>query len=208
MRETAFLGSLAALYLPVLLSPGPSFLMLSKTAVTESRHHSLLTAIGISSASILFATLAVTGIGLVAVHSPHLQTALQIAGGAYLLYKGVNMMWRAAPLTAVVEVGSGGQSLWQAYCNGLLTNLTNPHALVFFTTIFATLLASDLQGWAKPASVALVATLSISVNLLTVALFSFAGIQQHYLRAKKWIDRGAGLLLGTFGFKLLRLVWQ
>jgi threonine efflux protein len=207
MHELLFLGSVAALYLPVLLSPGPNFLVLTKVAASDSRREGIVTAIGITSASTLFATLAVTGIGLLVTQSPHLQMVLQFVGGAYLLYKGLNMIRRAAPLPIASEIKVKQQSLSQAYCNGLLTNLTNPQALMFFTSVFATLLTPDLQLWAKPASVALVAATSISVNLATVMLFSLSGVQQRYLLAKVWIDRLSGCLLGGYGIRLLRVLW-
>lgn len=208
MREILFLGSIAALYLPVLLSPGPNFLVLTKVAVAESRRQAIVTAIGISSASTLFATLAVAGVGLLVTRSPGAQMVLRLAGGAYLLYKGLTMMRHTGPRSSALEDGSFQQSLPRAYCNGLLTNLTNPQALLFFTSVFSTLLSTDLQPWAKPASVGLIAAISISVNLATVMLFSFSGVQQRYLNAKTWIDRVCGILLGGFGVKLLRMIWQ
>jgi threonine efflux protein len=208
MHELLFLASVAALYVPVLLSPGPNFIVLSAATVVESRRHAVVTAIGITSASILYATLAVTGIGALAVHSPGTQFVLRLAGGAYLLYKGLMMARRTRPIAFRAHLDERRQSLPRAYCNGLLTNLTNPQALVFFSSIFATLLSPDLQPWAKPAGVALVAAASISANLATVMLFSYPGVQQRYLRAKTWIDRGTGVLLGGFGIRLLQAAWM
>ena len=58
------------------------------------------------------------------------------------------------------------------------------------------------------AGVATVAAASLSVNLATVTLFSFTGVQRRYMLAKTWIDRTAGVLLGAFGIGLLRVVWR
>ena len=44
--------------------------------------------------------------------------------------------------------------------------------------------------------------------LATVMLFSLASVQQRYMLAKTWIDRGAGVLLGGFGIRLLGVVWR
>jgi threonine/homoserine/homoserine lactone efflux protein len=209
MHELLFLGSVAALYFPVLLSPGPNFLVLTKVAGTESRRHGMATALGISSASILYSMLAVTGVGLLVVHSRHMQDALRLAGGTYLLYKGLGMMRPVRSSRRRQDdqnVRQGG--LAQAYCNGMLTNLTNPQALVFFTSVFATLLSADLRPWAKPASVAVVAASSLSVNVATVFLFSLASVQRRYLLAKAWIDRVSGILLAAFGMNLMRTLWQ
>lgn len=211
MHELLFLGSIVALYLPHLLSPGPNFLVLTRVAASESRLHGVVTSIGITSASTLYATLAVAGVGVLLAHSPKVRFALQVAGGVYLLYKGLRMVRRAAPLhadNADTAAGAGRQNLKQAYFNGLLTNLTNPQAVMFFSSVFAALLSPDLKPWAGPAGVATVAAASLSVNLATVMLFSFASVQQRYMLAKTWIDRGAGVLLGGFGIRLLGVVWR
>ena len=208
MHELLFLGSIVALYLPHLLSPGPNFLVLTRVAASESRRHAVVTAIGITSASTLYATLAVAGVGLLLAQSPAIRLVLQVAGGAYLLYKGVTMVRRAAPLRAASVSGFEQQNLRQAYFNGLLTNLTNPQAVMFFSSVFAALLSPDLQPWAGPAGVATVAAASFSVNLATVMLFSITSVQQRYMLAKKWIDRGAGVLLGGFGIRLLGVAWR
>jgi threonine/homoserine/homoserine lactone efflux protein len=111
-------------------------------------------------------------------------------------------------MRASTQADGGGQSLRQAYLNGLLTNLTNPQALVFFTSVFAALLSADLAPWAGPAGVVTVAVTSLSVNLATVAVFSVDAVQQRYLRMKTWMDRAAGLLMGGFGIGLLRVLWH
>jgi threonine/homoserine/homoserine lactone efflux protein len=208
MHEMLFLGTIVALYLPHLLSPGPNFLVLTRVAASQSRRHGVVTSIGITSASALYATLAVAGVGLLLAHSPKVKIVLQLAGGIYLLYKGMVMVCRAAPLSAAAVSDGGRQSLAQAYFNGLLTNLTNPQAVMFFSSVFAALLSPELPSWAGPAGVATVAAASLSVNLATVMLFSFAGVQQRYMLAKTWIDRGAGVLLGGFGIRLLGVAWR
>lgn len=208
MHELLFLGSIVVLYLPHLLSPGPNFLVLTRVAASESRLHGVVTSIGITSASTLYATLAVAGVGVLLAHSPKVRIALQVVGGAYLLYKGLRMVRRAAPLHAGSVTEAGRQNLKQAYFNGLLTNLTNPQAVMFFSSVFAALLSPDLKPWAGPAGVATVAAASLSVNLATVMLFSFASVQQRYMLAKTWIDRGAGILLGGFGIRLLGVMWR
>lgn len=208
MHEMLFLGSIVALYLPHLLSPGPNFLVLTRVAASESRRHGVVTAVGITSASTFYATLAVAGVGLLLAHSPKVKVALQIAGGAYLLYKGFVMVRRAAPLRATQVAEVRRQSLVQAYFNGLLTNLTNPQAVMFFSSVFVALLSPNLRPWAGPAGVATVAAASLSVNLATVMLFSFSSVQRRYMLAKTWIDRAAGVLLGGFGISLLGAMWQ
>lgn len=203
MREALFLGSVAGLYLPVLLSPGPNFLVLTRVAVSESRRHGLFAAFGVSSASVIFAILAVTGMGLLVTHTSAARVVLQIAGGGYLLYVALRMIRRASLAPREHQDAYRLRHPIEAYRDGLLTNLTNPHAMVFFTSVFAALLSTDLLPWAKPAGVVMIGTISISINLATVMLFSIKRVQENYLRAKPWIDRVSGVMLGLFGLKLM-----
>ena len=48
-HELIILASLAALYIPVLVSPGPNFLVVTQSAINQTRRHAIYTALGIAS---------------------------------------------------------------------------------------------------------------------------------------------------------------
>ncbi|WP_018153095.1 LysE family translocator [Leeia oryzae] len=205
MAEMAFLGTVAGLYFPLVVSPGPNFLVVTRAAMGESRRHGVVTAAGISSGSVIWATLAATGIGLLMTHFSGTLRGLQGLGGLYLLYMGL-MIWRHA--RREVQVGSASQSsrtLLQSYWCGLSTCLTNPQALVFFSSMFASVFTPDIPTWARVASVLTVGTISVSVYMSQATLFSNARMRQGYQRAKRWIDLLCGGLFVAVGIKLVRM---
>lgn len=202
MSELTFLGSIALLYLMLAISPGPNFLVITTSAMSQSRRHALCVALGVSSASVFWAGLAAAGLGLLLAQFAWLHRMVQVAGGAYLLYLGVKLLRSPSKPQAAGEVALP-QSLAQAYRYGLLTNLTNPKSLAFFSSAFATLFAPGLALWAKVAAVLVVAAISLTWNVLVVSVFSVHRARQVYSRAKPVIDRLAGGLLAYFGVKLM-----
>ncbi len=203
MRELIFLSTVGGVYLSVLWSPGPNFVVLSKAAMSESRRHGIYTALGISSGTAVWAILAASGVGLAFAHLEWARPAMRMLGGVYLLYMG-SKMWRQAGRAVSQRTGeTATRSLVQAYWSGLATCLTNPQSLAFFTSIFATLLAQDLPPWLKQAGVAVIIALSVVCYQIQASLFSSSRVRLAYLGAKRWFDRLAGSLLALFGLRLL-----
>jgi len=203
MHATLTLATLAGIYLMVLMSPGPNFLVITQSAISESRPHAIHTALGVAAGSAFLALLAATGMGLLLSQFSWLHRVVQVLGGAYLLYIGVKI-WRQARQPAPVQLPpERRRSLGAAFRYGALTNLTNPKAMVFFTTIFATLVGPDLPVWVKLASVVLILTLSVAWHLTLATVFSHGPIQQAYRRAKKAINRVTGGLLTMLGIHML-----
>src|SRR3954452_22831364 len=80
--------TLMAVLLAILLgamSPGPSFLVVARTAVASSRARGILAALGMGFGGAAFALAALLGLQLLLTAVPALYKALQVLGAAYLL---------------------------------------------------------------------------------------------------------------------------
>ena len=77
------------------MSPGPSFLMVARTAIARSRMDGLAAALGMGVGGVLLAAAALLGLQVVLIAVPWLYFVLKILGGAYLVFIGV-MIWRGA----------------------------------------------------------------------------------------------------------------
>lgn len=202
MSDLVFLATIAGVYFMLAISPGPNFLVITTTAVSQSRQLAIFTGLGVSTASVLWAALAALGLGALFAQFAWTQRVLQVFGGAYLLYIGVRIFMSATTPIAVRDVGSPGQNLSQAYRFGLATNLTNPKTLVFFTSTFAVLFRPEISTSLKFAAVLVVLCISVGWNVIVATAFSSVVARQAYVRAKTAIDRTTGGLLTIFGFKL------
>ena len=95
MSPTSTLLTIAAMNLAAMASPGPNVLLVTQTAMAHSRRRALAVAAGVTSGALLLASGAALGLGLVIGQAGWLRVAVQLAGGAYLAFIGVQT-WRGA----------------------------------------------------------------------------------------------------------------
>ena len=76
------------------ISPGPSFVMVARTAVASSRADGLAAALGMGVGGVIFAAAALLGLHVVLTAVPWLYLGLKVLGGAYLLFLGVGELER------------------------------------------------------------------------------------------------------------------
>lgn len=203
--QLSFLSSVAVLYSMLAISPGPNFLLITQSAIGGARRQAIATAIGVSTASVLWAALAALGLGAVVQAMPKLQGMLQWAGGAYLVYLGAKMVWGAVRpgSTNGTHGPTPQQHWWRAYGTGLFTNLANPKSLAFFASVFASLMATELPTSTRLWAVLVVGTISLAWNLAVVGVFSVRQVRDTYRRAKRGLDAVVGGALLFFGAKLV-----
>jgi threonine/homoserine/homoserine lactone efflux protein len=182
------------------MSPGPSFVMVARTAVANSRADGLAAALGMGVGGILFAAAALLGLHVILTAVPWLYLALKILGGAYLVYLGV-MLWRDArqPLTIDAAAPASGRS----FLLGLLTQVSNPKTAIVYASVFVSLLPREV-----PLAATVILPLVIFVieagwySVVALAL-SAPSPRAAYLRWKTWTDRAAGGAMALLGTKLI-----
>jgi threonine/homoserine/homoserine lactone efflux protein len=204
VHELGILFSILGVFLLGAISPGPSFVVVSRIAISGSRAGGVMAAIGMGIGGFLFACIAVAGLTAILMQVEWLNLALRLAGGAYLVWLGVNI-WRAAPEPiAVAETETGRSStLWKPLLRGLFVQLSNPKTAIFYASMFAALLPSPTPSWMSLALPPLL-FLNEFIWYMIVALgFSSRRPKAAYLRSKVWIDRAAGMVVGALGVKLM-----
>ena len=124
------------LYVAILLSPGANTLLVTQLAASEQGRAASVAALGVALGSTLWCMSAVFGIHIIFVVFPAMRLTLQVAGGVYLLYIA-SRLWRASSGAAAGMTLRASKSSFAAFRLGLLTNMTNPKAALFFGSIFA-----------------------------------------------------------------------
>ncbi|WP_108124744.1 LysE family translocator [Saccharospirillum mangrovi] len=193
-------------YTAAVISPGPDFALVVRTALTRGRRASALNALGIGCGVTFHTLIAVLGISALVQSSSALAITLPWLGIGYLLYLGWGGL-SAQPATEtdieLSETGSGRSDFWR----GFWTNVLNPKALLFFSAILVQLVAG-LNGWMQ-------AALVIYVFIVTSAWFAGVGLllarpalRQRFLRRRHWIDRGAGAIFIVLSLLFVVDWWQ
>ncbi len=204
MSTAALLLSVATIHLVAMASPGPNVLVVTQTAMSRSQRDALAVALGVAAGSLLLSSAAAAGLGLVFEQLSWVRSAIQVAGGTYLVYLGA-ITWRgadAAPPAAQPSrerVGAGG---WRLFRRGLYTNLTNPKAAVFFGSILAPVLDQAASAWVVAAAIAIVVANALWWHCLLAVLFARPPVRRWYARSKRVIDRLVGGLLVLLGGRL------
>jgi RhtB (resistance to homoserine/threonine) family protein len=196
MSAFTTLASLAAVHWLAMLSPGPNVLLVAQTAMSRSRAAGIAAALGVAAGAGLLATAAIVGLGLLTEQSSALRHGLQVAGGCYLVYLGASM-WLEPRSPA--QAPAGGRAY---FLRGLLTNLSNPKAAVFFGSIVGATLGSDPSDWVRAAAVVVIVVDAVVWHCLVAVLFARPAVRDAYLRRQRTIDRVVGSALGAVGIVL------
>jgi threonine/homoserine/homoserine lactone efflux protein len=191
-----------ALYLAVTVSPGPNFAVVSRLAVSGSRRAAFGASVGIGLASIIFATLSMAGLAVLLKEIGWLARAVQICGGAYLIYLGASAWIGAGALVEAAGPGAA-RSGWYGLRTGFIVDLSNPKSIAFFIGLYAAAVPHDTALWAKIAIIAGCFILETLWYGLVAAMLSTPAALTIYKRAGKWIERAIGACLAGFGLRMI-----
>ncbi|GAA1518653.1 LysE family translocator [Kribbella lupini] len=110
--------------------PGPNNIYISLRSLTQGRRAGVVSAFAIETGSVVY--ILVTALGLVAVldASPELFTVISLAGAAYLAYLGVKTLRSSGSSSGLGSLRA--EPLGRVFRAGVLVNLLNPKAALFF----------------------------------------------------------------------------
>ncbi|WP_058911802.1 threonine export protein RhtC [Entomohabitans teleogrylli] len=195
----------ALVHLVALMSPGPDFFFVSQTAVSRSRGEAMMGVLGITSGVMVWAGVALLGLHLILDKMAWLHNIIMVGGGLYLLWMGYQMLrgaMRKAPENAAapqVELARRGRS----YIKGLLTNLANPKAIIYFGSVFSLFVGDSVDTAARWGIFLLIALETFAWFAVVASLFALPAMRRGYQRLACWIDGMAGALFAGFGIHLI-----
>jgi len=185
------------------MSPGPSFVMVARTAVSASRADGVAAALGMGVGGVLFAIAALLGLNGLLQAVPSLYVALKVAGGLYLAYLGWRI-WRGAGQALSMSGGAPVAASWRrSFLYGLTTQVSNPKTAIVYASVFAAFMpAAPTVGFDLAVGAAVFVIEAGWYGIVAVVLSS-ARPRGVYLRAKSTIDRLAGGVMVLLGLKLV-----
>ncbi|WP_284946141.1 LysE family translocator [Acidisoma cladoniae] len=197
------LSTIAALWLAAMVAPGPDFLLITRLSIAHGRRTALRAALGIATGVATWGTAGFFGIHALFVASPWLYLALKVGGGAYLLFLGVRLFagsWKpAAPEAAEARPNRE----IRAFRLGLLTNIANPKAPLFVSSLFAATMPHHAPAMLGVAAICLMFAIAVGWLGLVARFLTIRRFADAFMRGRRWIDRVAGLAFMGFGTKLV-----
>jgi threonine/homoserine/homoserine lactone efflux protein len=185
------------------ISPGPSFVMVARTAAEKSRRAGVAASLGMALGACLWAAAAMFGLAVLFAELAWLYRAVQVLGSLYLIYLAVTI-WRGA--REPLRLDSGGVAAdapGRAFVLGLMVQLSNPKVAVFFGSIYVALLPQHAPAWVWALALVLVLINESAWYSAVALMFSQDRARRAYGRAKLWLDRAMAGFLGAIGAKLL-----
>jgi threonine/homoserine/homoserine lactone efflux protein len=200
-RDLATVCTTLGLYAAAVVSPGPNFAFVSRLAIAAPKRVAFAACFGIALAATCYAILSMTGLALVIKKIAWLVSAVQIAGGSYLIYLGVTA-WLSS-VKGQHETSERRVNFGRGLRSGFFAQLSNPKAIAFFLSLYAVAVPSDTAPWAKAMILAGGFILELGWYSTVTTLLSQGPARAFYDKFARWIERALGTVLAGFGFGLI-----
>ena len=198
--DTASWATIALVCLTGAAAPGPSLAVVVKNTVAGGRSQGVLTGIGHGLGVGIYAFGAVAGVAALIETVPGVNRGIEVVGGAYLIWLGIQALRHAGEAEANGSIGSSRTG----FAEGFVVAFLNPKIAVFFLALLGSFLPAD-AGLVERGGVALMAmVIDISWYVLAAVLLATTGAAAWLAERGVWVDRLLGLLLlGIGGFLLV-----
>ncbi|HBS0237145.1 TPA: threonine export protein RhtC [Klebsiella aerogenes] len=197
--------TVALVHIIALMSPGPDFFFVSQTAVSRSRKEAMMGVLGITGGVMVWAGVALLGLHMIIEKMAWLHTLIMVGGGLYLCWMGYQMLRGALKKNDIVtaepqvELARSGRS----FLKGLLTNLANPKAIIYFGSVFSLFVGDNIGAGARWGIFLLIVLETLAWFTIVASLFALPKMRRGYQLMAKWIDGIAGTLFAGFGIHLI-----
>ena len=199
-----FLG-LMAVFSIFIVVPGADFAVILRQSIVHGRRAAMMTGLGMGFSLLFHISYTILGLGLIVSQSLMLFSLIKWAGVAYLIYLGI-MSFRSSGFNVetikVTEADRKPISALKCLSMGFITNALNPKPVLFFLSLFSTLVHHDTPALIQ---------FSYGIGMATALAVWFAGVstfftvkavRDRFIASGKWFNRITGAALVGFGFRL------
>lgn len=182
------------------LTPGPNGLLALTHGALYGHRKTLYTVSGGVTGFVLLIGLSMCGIGALLQASAHALTVLKVAGGAYLIWLGIQL-WRAPALRLTIEGETPAKPGRALFGQGFVSAISNPKVLLFYGAFLSQFINPQRPLW--PQFVIMAGTFAViefSVESLLARLAH--RIRPRLERAGKRFNKSCGSLFVLAGAAL------
>ncbi|MDT7806086.1 MAG: hypothetical protein QOI78_9519 [Actinomycetota bacterium] len=202
-------GATAASFLLVVIlgamSPGPDFVVVTRSALTGGRRAGIAAGGGIALGVFAWVVAIAFGVAAVLTASAVAFTVVKLVGAGYLVVLGFRA-WLAVRRGEYRDLGetrtAQPKGAGAAFRQGLLTNLLNPKVAVYFLALLPQFLPAD---GSTPQTLELAAIATAGTVLWFVTLAVVVGALRRFFasgRVRRGLDAVMGTLLVTLGVRV------
>ena len=205
MNTSLFL-SLAFAHLVAVTSPGPDFFYIIKSSFEKGLKSSVISAVGIGLGVFLHCLFAIVGLDFLYQKIPSLYTIIGTVGAGYLIYLGVSGIFADQEAKDLAVKETQTLNLWQSFTDGLMVNIFNVKAFIFFVSLFSGVaLSTSLLFQISISVYFFLATATWFVFLSFILNRGFKSLLNHSVQ--RAISKISSCFLIAIGFALGVYVW-
>jgi threonine/homoserine/homoserine lactone efflux protein len=161
-------------FLLITVTPGIDTALVTRNVVARGRWAGIEASLGTSSGLCVHAVAVARGVSTILLYSATVFTALKLAGAVYLGILGLHALrgaWRGDATSDLPKPWQDFAPLTRPYVQGLVTDLTDPKAVIFFLTFLPQFLVPG--GNAVLTALSLAAN-PVALNLVWLGIYSVA----------------------------------
>lgn len=187
------------------LSPGPDMLYVISRGLSDGRSGGVISALGLTLGVAFHALLAAFGLSALLAASETAYTLLRLAGAAYLVWIGIQLLRARGGVAVDRQRGGAGTPASRLFWQGTLSAVANPKLAVFFLAFLPQFVPAQAQ---QPT----VAMLSLGLVFIAVAIpiqamyGYFAGVLADWLAASpaavRRLNQVSGVVILGLGLRL------
>ena len=129
--------TIALLHLFAVVSPGPDFVLITRQSIRYNRNVAIWSSLGVGVGILFHSFIAITGVVVLVTSNTFLFTTIKIAGAIYLTYLGIFSIINSNKIKSLTGDVSVKRENLNGFLAGLITNVTNVKAILFFITVFS-----------------------------------------------------------------------
>ena len=129
--------SIILIHLFAVISPGPDFAIVTHRSIKYGRKSGFITSIGIGFGIIIHVIYCILGIGYIISQNSFLFNFLKMLGAIYICFLGINSFKYSTANLSEMSESKISQFFDNSFIIGLVTNIFNPKATLFFISLFA-----------------------------------------------------------------------
>ncbi len=193
-----------------LLSPGPDFVLVVKSAIKNKGKNAIGVALGIASANAVYIGLCLIGVGSILAASVPVMIVLKIIGGFFLIYLAVQALRARKSSYDNLDIVESKNNIvskstfLKEFITGFMSGILNPKNLLFYLSLFTVVLTPEV-GFAFKLGLGIWMTIIVFLwDLSIIFLLSTRKIRTKFTKAAYYIDKVTGAILGLIGFAIVK----
>ncbi|WP_417883218.1 LysE family translocator [Vibrio rumoiensis] len=207
---TSIFITVAVAHFLALLSPGPDFVLVVKSAIRNKGRNAIGIALGIAVANAVYIGLCLIGVGSILAASVSIMITLKIVGGCFLIYlaykalKARKSAYQNLEILDDTELKKSSRSFWFEFITGFMSGILNPKNLLFYLSLFTVVLTNEVSIGFKLGLGIWMTLVVFAWDAAVIYLLSTQSVRKRFTKMAYYIDKVTGAVLGIIGITIVK----